>query len=173
MDELVEKPEPVRGEEARRVKREILGIADRRKHRTREMTPLRAHIKEPDARHHVYRFRFYPDAEQVEQLSRTFGACRWVFNEGLALRSQAWEQHRVRVGFAETCRALTSWKRAEETTWLKEVSSTVLQQSLRHLDQAFSRFLRGEVNLPQQKPEGPVQGYGDVCAYGVQLGRGR
>ncbi|MGW9495988.1 RNA-guided endonuclease InsQ/TnpB family protein [Streptomyces prasinus] len=154
MDAPAEKPEPVRDGESRHVKREILGIADRRKHHTREMTPLRAHVKEPDARHRVYRFRFYPNAEQVEQLSRTFGACRWVFNEGLALRSQAWEQHRVRVGFAETCRALTGWKRAEKTTWLKEVSSTVLQQSLRHLDQAFSRFLKGETKLPRQKRKG-------------------
>ncbi|MFF3322199.1 zinc ribbon domain-containing protein [Streptomyces sp. NPDC002889] len=27
-------------------------------------------------------------------MEQTFGACRWVYNEGLALRAAAWKQHR-------------------------------------------------------------------------------
>ncbi|MES5821646.1 RNA-guided endonuclease TnpB family protein [Streptomyces sp. RG80] len=142
------------GEEAKRIKREVLGIGDRRKHHTRKATPMKACAKEPDTRHRLYRFRFYPTEEQAEQLKRTFGACRWVYNEGLALRSGAWERYRVNVGFAETCRALTGWKRAEETAWLKEVSSTVLQQSLRHLDQAYQRFFKGDARYPRRKKKG-------------------
>ncbi|WP_217141015.1 RNA-guided endonuclease TnpB family protein [Streptomyces sp. AC627_RSS907] len=148
------KPKAVEGEEAAHIKRETLGIGDRRKHHTREATALKGHVKKPDTHHRVYRFRFYPTEEQARQLQRTFGACRWVYNEGLALRSGAWERHRVNVGFAETCRALTGWKRAEETAWLKEVSSTVLQQSLRHLDQAFGRFFKGKAKYPRRKRKG-------------------
>ncbi|NGO42842.1 RNA-guided endonuclease InsQ/TnpB family protein [Streptomyces ureilyticus] len=148
------KPKAVKGEEAQRIKREALGIGDRRKHHARKATPLKGHVKEPDTHHRLYRFRFYPTEEQAEQLARTFGACRWVYNEGLALRSGAWERHRVNVGFAETCRALTGWKQAEKLAWLKEVSSTVLQQSLRHLEQAFSRFIKGEAKYPQRKRKG-------------------
>ncbi|MEU0070591.1 RNA-guided endonuclease TnpB family protein [Streptomyces sp. NPDC006332] len=156
MGKAAEKPKPtvVTGGEAQRIKREVLGIGDRRKHRTREATRLRSHTKDPDTHHRLYRFRFYPTEEQAEQLERTFGACRWVYNEGLALRSGAWEEHRVKVGFAETCRALTGWKRAEETAWLKDVSSTVLQQSLRHLDQAYSRFFKDEARYPKRKKKG-------------------
>ncbi|WP_405531419.1 transposase [Streptomyces canus] len=140
--------------ETERVKREVLGIGERRKHHTRKATPLKSHAKAPDTHHRLYRFRFYPSEEQAEQLERTFGACRWVYNEGLALRSGAWERHRVNVGFAETCRALTGWKRKEATAWLGDVSSTVLQQSLRHLDQAYVRFFRGEANYPRRKKKG-------------------
>ncbi|CAM5546651.1 RNA-guided endonuclease InsQ/TnpB family protein [Streptomyces canus] len=140
--------------ETERVKREVLGIGERRKHHTRKATPLKSHAKAPDTHHRLYRFRFYPTAEQAEQLERTFGACRWVYNEGLALRSEAWERHRVNVGFAETCRALTGWKRKEETAWLGDVSSTVLQQSLRHLDQAYGRFFRGDARYPRRKKKG-------------------
>ncbi|MFF7950447.1 RNA-guided endonuclease InsQ/TnpB family protein [Streptomyces griseorubiginosus] len=140
--------------DAERIKREVLGIGDRRKHHTRKATPLKSHAKAPDAHHRLYRFRFYPTEEQARQLERTFGACRWVYNEGLALRSGAWERHRVNVGFAETCRALTGWKRREETAWLRDVSSTVLQQSLRHLDQAYVRFLKGEARYPRRKKKG-------------------
>ncbi|MEH0444747.1 MULTISPECIES: RNA-guided endonuclease InsQ/TnpB family protein [unclassified Streptomyces] len=147
-------PEAVKGEEAERIKREVLGVGDRRKHHTRKATRLQSHAKAADTRHRVYRFRFYPTEEQAEQLERTFGACRWVYNEGLALRSGAWERHRVNVGFAETCRALTGWKRAEGTAWLAEVSSTVLQQSLRDLDQAYTRFFRSEARYPRRKKKG-------------------
>jgi putative transposase len=164
MGETAEQPKPtaVRGEEAQRIKREVLGIGDRRKHHTRKATPLRSHTKEPDTHHRLYRFRCYPTEEQARQLERTFGACRWVYNEGLALRSDAWERHRVRVGFAETCRALTGWKRAEETAWLRDVSSTVLQQSLRHLDQAYSRFFKGVAGYPRRKKKGRSR---DVAVY--------
>jgi putative transposase len=156
MDEVTDTPKPkaVKGEEAKRIKREALGIGDRRKHHKRAATPMKGHVKATDTHHRLYRFRFYPTQEQAEQLERTFGACRWVYNEGLTLRSNAWEQHRVRVGFAETCRALTGWKRADETAWLKEVSSTVLQQSLRHLDQAYTRFFNGVAKYPQRKKKG-------------------
>ncbi|WLW54075.1 RNA-guided endonuclease InsQ/TnpB family protein [Streptomyces sp. YU58] len=149
-----QKPQAVEGEEAQRIKREVLGIGDRRKHHTREATPLKSHAKASDTQHRLYRFRFYPTEEQAEQLERTFGACRWVYNEGLALRAEAWERHRVNVGFAETCRALTGWKRKEETAWLREVSSTVLQQSLRHLDRAYGRFFKGESRYPRRKKKG-------------------
>ncbi|MEU9323831.1 RNA-guided endonuclease TnpB family protein [Streptomyces canus] len=140
--------------ETAHIKREVLGIGDRQKHHTRKATPLKSHVKAPDAHHRLYRFRFYPTEEQAEQLGRTFGACRWVYNEGLALRSGAWERYRVNVGFAEMCRALTGWKRKEESAWLRDVSSTVLQQSLRHLDQAYGRFCRGEARYPRRKKKG-------------------
>ncbi|MFD5594570.1 RNA-guided endonuclease InsQ/TnpB family protein [Streptomyces griseorubiginosus] len=140
--------------EDERIKREVLGIGDRRKHHTRKATPLKSHAKAPDAHHRLYRFRLYPTEDQARQLERTFGACRWVYNEGLALRSGAWERHRVNVGFAETCRALTGWKRKDETAWLGDVSSTVLQQSLRHLDQAYLRFFKGEARYPRRKKKG-------------------
>ncbi|MFD6876074.1 MULTISPECIES: helix-turn-helix domain-containing protein [unclassified Streptomyces] len=97
----------------------------------------------------MYRYRFHPTEPQAEQLLQTFGACRWVHNEGLALRVKAWEEHRVSLGFAETSRALTGWRRARKTSWLQDVPSTVLQQSLRHLDSA------GKTALPP-----PGQKYG-------------
>ncbi|WP_336114235.1 helix-turn-helix domain-containing protein [Streptomyces sp. PTD9-10] len=71
--------------EAQRVKREVLGIGDRRKHHTRTATPLKAHAKEPDTHHRVYRFRFYPTEEQAERLERTFGAAVNLRDEGMRL----------------------------------------------------------------------------------------
>ncbi|OKJ99852.1 transposase [Streptomyces sp. CB03234] len=112
---------------------------------------MQPRIRGCDTRQRAYRFRFYPSPEQAQQLEQTFGACRWVYNQGLALRSEAWKSHRVSLGFAETCRALTGWRRAEATSWLQAISSTVLQQALRHLDGAFQRFFRKTAKYPSFK----------------------
>ncbi|MFG2653254.1 RNA-guided endonuclease InsQ/TnpB family protein [Streptomyces sp. NPDC048436] len=157
-----EKPNRVTGSEAKRIKREALGIADSRKHHARPASPMKSRTKEPSTQQRVYRFRCYPTKDQAKQLEKTFGACRWVYNEGLALRSGAWERHRVSVGFAETCRALTGWRSAEGTSWLQEVSSTVLQQSLRHLDHAFTRFFKGGAKYPRRKRKHRAQ---DAATY--------
>ncbi|MFD5148869.1 RNA-guided endonuclease InsQ/TnpB family protein [Streptomyces sp. NPDC058401] len=151
MAEAAEQRKRVIGAEAKRLKREVLGIPDQRKHQQRAAKPVTSRAKEPGTQQRAYRYRFYPTDRQAEQLLRTFGACRWVYNEGLALRVKAWEEHRLSLGFAETSRALTGWRRAPETPWLQEVSSTVLQQALRHLDSAFTRFFKGTAKYPRPK----------------------
>ncbi|WP_228993090.1 transposase [Streptomyces sp. DH8] len=141
----------VTGAEAKRVKREALGVPDRVKHRQRAAVPMQRRAPEAGTRQRVYRYRCYPSPSQTAQLIKTFGACRWAYNEGLALRDKAWREHRVSLGFAESCRALTGWRNAEGTRWLQEVSSTVLQQALRHLDAAFGRFFQGSGKHPKRK----------------------
>ncbi|MEN8649392.1 RNA-guided endonuclease TnpB family protein [Streptomyces sp. 21So2-11] len=151
MADSTERPVRVTGSEAERVKRELLGIADRRKHHDRAAIPLKRRARTPGVQQRAYRFRFYPSQQQAEQLDKTFGACRWVYNEALELRTNAWETYRVSVGFAETCRSLTGWRQAEATSWLQEVSATVLQQSLRQLDGAYTRFFQGAAKYPTRK----------------------
>ncbi|MFJ6491272.1 RNA-guided endonuclease InsQ/TnpB family protein [Streptomyces californicus] len=144
----------VTGAEAGRVKREVLGVPDRAKHRRKAAVPVRRRAPEADTRQRVYRYRCYPTPAQTAQLTQTFGACRWAYNEGLALRDRAWREHRVSLGFAESCRALTGWRNAEGTRWLQEVSSVVLQQALRHLDAAFGRFFQGTARHPRRRKKG-------------------
>ena len=76
-----------------------------------------------------YKYRFYLNAEQVEMLAKQFGCVRYVYNRALALRIDAYRNGEP-VGFAATGKALTSWKRDDETEWLSEVSSVPLQQAL-------------------------------------------
>ncbi|SBU91582.1 putative transposase [Streptomyces sp. Ncost-T6T-1] len=144
----------VTGAAAKRIKREALGVPDPVKHRQRVAVPMQRRAPAADTRQRVYRYRCYPTPAQAEQLIKTFGACRWTYNEGLTLRDKAWREHRVSFGYAESCRALTGWRNAEETQWLQEVSSTVLQQVLRHLDAAFGRFFNGSKKYPKRKKKG-------------------
>ena len=99
----------------------------------------------------AYRFRFYPTTEQENMLRRTLGCCRKVYNMALDARSTAWTLHREKVGYADTSRMLTAWKKTEEHSYLKEVSSVPLQQSLRHLQAAFKRFFDKTGSYPRFK----------------------
>ena len=101
--------------------------------------------------HRAYRYRCYPTEAQANQLARTFGCVRHVYNWALDLRSTAWNASKERVSYHETARRLALLKRDIEKTWLNEVSSVALQQSLRHLDKGFANFFAGRAQYPRFK----------------------
>ncbi|MER5322521.1 transposase, partial [Streptosporangium roseum] len=88
----------------------------------------------------AFTYRFYPTPEQAEQLARTFGCARLVYNKALEERSRAYTREGRKVSYGESSAALTQWKRTQELGFLGEVSSVPLQQALRHLQAAFTNF---------------------------------
>lgn len=99
----------------------------------------------------AYRFRCYPTPDQQVVLARTFGCARFVYNHMLRLRTDAWFQRQERVGYHETSAALTALKKTPEHAWLNEVSSVPVQQSLRHLQTAFTNFFAKRAKYPSFK----------------------
>ena len=88
--------------------------------------------------HKAYKFRIYPNKEQKILLEKTFGCVRFVYNHYLALRKEVYETEKRTFSYKECTKDLVSLKK--ESSFLKEVDSISLQQSLRHLDHAFGRF---------------------------------
>ena len=101
--------------------------------------------------HRAYKFRLYPTPEQAEQLAKTFGCARFVFNHFLRVRTDGFFKDKERIGYNETARRLTLLKRQPETVWLCEVSNVVLQQSLRNLDTSFQNFFQKRAKYPSFK----------------------
>ncbi|MET9515909.1 RNA-guided endonuclease TnpB family protein [Streptomyces sp. NPDC002994] len=99
----------------------------------------------------AFKFRFHPTNEQAAELSRTFGCVRKVYNLALEARTVAWFQRQERVNYNATSAMLTQWKKNEELAFLCEVSSVPLQQTLRHLQGAFSNFFEGRAKYPRFK----------------------
>jgi putative transposase len=91
----------------------------------------------------AYRYRLYPTAEQCQMLARTFGCCRWVYNQALARKTAAYREAGQRLSYGDLSALLPLWKSQAETKGLGEVSSVPLQHSLRHLDRAFVNFFEG------------------------------
>src|SRR5690625_156627 len=90
-----------------------------------------------------YSFRVYPTPDQRTALSRVFGCARVVYNDALRVREDARAAGLPFVTSGELSKRLTASKRTPERTWLGEVSSVVLQQSLRDLDTAYRNFFAG------------------------------
>lgn len=89
-----------------------------------------------------YRFRLYPDADQVQFLARSFGCARVVFNDGLAAREAAFASGAKAPSTADLMKAMAASKKSPARSWLAEVSDVPLQQSLRDLDRAYTDFFR-------------------------------
>ncbi|MEU4366026.1 RNA-guided endonuclease InsQ/TnpB family protein [Micromonospora chersina] len=99
----------------------------------------------------AFKYRFYPTEAQAAELSRTFGCVRKVYNLALAARTEAWKLRQERVGYQATSAMLTAWKKTEELAYLNEVSCVPLQQSLRHLQTAFTNFFAKRARYPRYK----------------------
>ncbi|MCX5347025.1 transposase [Streptomyces mirabilis] len=99
----------------------------------------------------AFKYRFYPTDAQAAELSRTFGCVRKVYNMALAARTQAWVTRQERVNYNATSAMLTAWKKTEELAYLNEVSSVPLQQTLRHLQTAFTHFFGKRAMYPRFK----------------------
>ncbi|MFJ4428313.1 RNA-guided endonuclease InsQ/TnpB family protein [Streptomyces bobili] len=98
----------------------------------------------------AFRYRFYPSNAQAAELSRTFGCVHKVYNLALAARTQAWTRQ-VRVNYNQTSAMLTGWKKTGELAYLNDVSSVPLQQTLRHLQVAFTNFFAKRAKYPRFK----------------------
>lgn len=99
----------------------------------------------------AYKFRIYPTPEQETVLRKTIGSCRFVYNWALAQKREAWVTQKKSVSYNATSKSLTELKDSPEKTWLNEVSSVCLQQSLRNLDVAFVNFFKKRGGYPSFK----------------------
>ena len=80
----------------------------------------------------------YPTKEQIEYFNKCFGCCRYIYNQGLDWRIKAYNADGTYLNYNDTAFGLTALKR--QNSWLREVDSIALQQSLRNLDTAFKNF---------------------------------
>ncbi len=99
----------------------------------------------------AFKYRFYPTPGQAEELARTFGCVRLVYNKALEERARAYSTEGRRISYVESSAALTEWKRTDELAFLNTVSSVPLQQALRHLQAAFANFFAKRARYPAFK----------------------
>ena len=89
-----------------------------------------------------FKYRIYPNASQRDQIARTLGCCRFVYNRALDVKKSTYAKTGKTVSWAELSRMLPAWKRDSETSWLAQADSMALQQSVRDLDRAYKNFFR-------------------------------
>src|SRR4030067_1219634 len=88
----------------------------------------------------TFKYRLQPSKGQRTKLGRALELCRWVYNETLATRKNAWEQEKKSLSLFDTHKLLTLWKK--EHPELVGVHSQVLQNAQERVDLAFKAFFR-------------------------------
>ena len=99
----------------------------------------------------AYKYRLHPTREQSKFFNKSFGCVRFIYNWGLQNRIDAYMKDKGRISYVQLCAMLTDLKKDEQYSWLREVSNECLQQSLRNIDAAFTRFFREKKGFPKFK----------------------
>lgn len=100
-----------------------------------------------------YKYRIYPTKQQQQLFDKTFGCCRFIYNQMLAERISIYEQFKEDKDQLYAYKYKTEKQFKEEFDWLKEVDSIALQQSRRNLETAYKNFFtsKGKVGFPKFK----------------------
>lgn len=98
---------------------------------------------------YTYKFRIYPNKMQQELIEKTFGCCRFVYNQLLDKKIKLYQNDNKSISYYDTCKLLPSLKQQYE--WLKEIDATALQSSLFNLDKAYKNFFEKRARFPKFK----------------------
>lgn len=87
-------------------------------------------------------YRIYPTKEQEIMLAKHFGCNRLVYNKALDLRTSTYIRDGKSISKYDLNKWITQLKKTEEYSFLKEVHSQTLQQTMQDLDTAFINYFR-------------------------------
>lgn len=88
-----------------------------------------------------FKYRIYPTKEQEIQLSKTFGSCRFVYNQMLAKKIELYKNDNKSINKTD-CNNYCNRELKREYPWLKEVDKFALTNSIYDLDKAYQNFFR-------------------------------
>ena len=98
----------------------------------------------------AYKYRIYPNNEQKVQIARTFGCCRFVYNQALAYRKDAYEKEKKPVSKTD-CNNYCNRQLKKAYEWLKEVDKFALTNAIYNMDAAYQKFFREHAGYPKFK----------------------
>ena len=98
----------------------------------------------------AYRYRIYPNDEQKEQIVKTFGCCRFVYNQTLAYRKDIYEQEKKSVSKTD-CNNYCNRELKKTYEWLKEVDKFALTNAIYNMDSAYQKFFKEHTGYPKFK----------------------
>lgn len=99
----------------------------------------------------VYRFRLCPTQAQGQVFLSLAGSRRFVFNWALSRRKAHYAETQKTLSLKELSAELTALKKQEETAWLQQSDSQLLQQALQDCDRAFKNFFEKRARFPRFK----------------------
>ena len=98
----------------------------------------------------AYKYRIYPNNEQKVQLAKTFGCCRFVYNQTLLYRKETYEKEKKSVSKTD-CNNYCNRELKKKYEWLKEVDKFALTNAIYNMDSAYQKFFKEHTGYPKFK----------------------
>lgn len=113
-----------------------------------------------------YKYRIYPNREQEVLIQKTFGCCRFVYNQTLAYKKEKFEKENISIGKFD-CRNYCTRVLKDEYPWLREVDKCALANSVFDMDSAYRNFFKSNFKYPKFKSKKNCKkSYRTTCSYG-------
>jgi putative transposase len=114
-----------------------------------------------------FKYRLYPNVAQQEQMIKTFGCKRLIFNHLLDTQIKRYESGEGNLTYFGCNNLIVEWKKEEEKAFLTEVDSQALQQAAKDLHDAYTNFFKSlsgkrkgtKINSPKFKSKYARQSY--------------
>jgi putative transposase len=98
----------------------------------------------------AYKYRIYPNKEQKVQIAKTFGCCRFVYNQTLSYRKDMYEQEKKSASKTD-CNNYCNRELKKTYEWLKEVDKFALTNAIYNMDSAYQKFFKEHAGYPKFK----------------------
>ncbi len=97
------------------------------------------------------KIRLYPTEQQKVVLAQHFGCSRWWWNYGLNKCIETYKETGKGLSQSGLNSLLAALKKDDETSWLKDCYSQVLQSVSLNLSRAYQNFFEGRARYPRFK----------------------
>ena len=98
------------------------------------------------------KIRLYPNKEQEQTLNKVLGCYRFVYNQMLARKQEAYNADKTNLGLCELSRFFHGeLLKDEQYSWLKEQNTKVMKQAIRQMLSAYDGFFKLGKGFPKFK----------------------
>ena len=98
------------------------------------------------------KIRLYPNKTQEQTLNKVLGCYRFVYNQMLALKQEAYNRDKSNLGLCELSKYFHgTLLKDEQYSWLKEQNTKVMKQAIRQMLSAYDGFFKLGKGFPKFK----------------------
>ena len=120
----------------------------------------------------AYKYRMYPNKDQIKKIWRHIGTCRFLYNLSLEEKMRVYQAENRSLTMFDLNNRIPELKKQYE--WMSETNSQSLQAVNRNVETAFKNFFRKKADFPKFKSKkNPVQSFQIPQHYEVNLTENR
>ena len=95
-----------------------------------------------------YRYRIYPDKNQIAFLEKQFGICRFVYNQVLSHNITEYKANKTPHSYQSDIAYINELKNQDGYKFIKDGMSQSIMCSVQHTDTAFKKFFKHTSKFP-------------------------